>query len=430
MSTFSPIKKLDVFRHLSDASEIFVGQLAQGSQGVYFQYSDDYLARYHNLSPFTLAFNSSLIEAPKYPHMGLHGLFSDSLPDGWGLLLMDRIFRQQDIQPLQITAMDRLAYVGDTGIGALSYRPVISWKQTEKARIDLSELGKQATQLFDGDADLVLTALANAGSSGGARPKALIYIDPRSKHKVSTLAQEGLEPWLIKFTSENLLLGHDEGLCEAAYLNMAKMAGIKVPEWQLFTPNKEKASKQNRARAWLAMKRFDCSPSGGRYHSQSLCALLDADFRQPSLDYEDNIKASQLLCNSPAAGQQQFTRAVFNLFASNQDDHTKNWSFLMDDSGQWQPSPFYDVTFSPNPYHQHMMSYAGYGSQPALKAMQKLAAQANFSNWKKAQDEIIKVLDALSHWEEIATELDVKPAIIKMISKQLDKVYQQNKGLL
>ena len=124
MNAFTPIKKLDVFRRLSDASEVLVGQLAQNKQGVYFQYSDTYLSKYQNLSPYALAFNNTLAKAPNQPHMGLHGLFADSLPDGWGLLLMDRVFRQQDIQPQQLTAMDRLAYVGDSGIGALVHYPI------------------------------------------------------------------------------------------------------------------------------------------------------------------------------------------------------------------------------------------------------------------------------------------------------------------
>ena len=427
MSIFSPIKKLDIFRSLSDGNEVMVGQLAQNQQGVYFQYDENYLNAYQSLSPFTLPFSNALAKAPNQPHQGLHGLFADSLPDGWGLLLMDRVFRQQNIQPQQLTAMDRLAYVGNTGIGALSYRPTVDWKQKEEPWIDITKLGKHAIQLFDGDAELVLTALANAGSSGGARPKALIYTDPKT-NKSSTRPKKELEPWLIKFTSQNLMLGHDEGLCEAAYLTMAKQAGIDVPQWQLLKP--AQTNKKNDPKAWLAMKRFDCTDSGGRYHTQSLCGLLDADFRQPSLDYEDCIKASQTLCNSPAVGQQQFIRAMFNLFADNQDDHTKNWSFLMDDNGQWRPAPFYDVTFSPNPHHQHMMAYAGFGTQPPVKAIQQLAAQANFSSWKKAQDEINKVLEALSTWESVTKELEVKPSIIKMISKQLDEVYRGNKALI
>ena len=427
MTNFQPVQKLAVYRRLNTGKEVLVGELAQNQQAVYFQYDADYLASYHSLSPFKLPFSNELNQAPATPHQGLHGLFADSLPDGWGLLLMDRVFRQQNIPPQQITAMDRLAYIGDTGIGALSYRPVIDWKAKNDAWVDLATLGKQATQLFDGEADTILTALANAGGSGGARPKALIYIDPEQKEQISTLPKAGLQPWLIKFTSQNLLLKHDEGLCEAAYLTMAKNAGIDVAEWQLFTP-----PASSKAKAWLAMKRFDCTGKNntGRYHTHSLCGLLDADFRQPSMDYEDLIKASQVLCNSPAVGQQQFTRAMFNLFANNQDDHTKNWSFLMDDTGQWQPSPSYDTTFSPSPYNQHMTSYAGYGKQPPIKAIQKLARQANIPHWKDAQMIINQVLDALSQWESIAKELGVAGDMVRLISKQLDDVYRENKGLI
>jgi len=429
MKAFTPVSKLAVYRRMGNGSEVLVGQLAQNKQAVYFQYDDDYLADFHSLSPFHLDFTKTLNQAPRHPHQGLHGVFGDSLPDGWGLLLMDRVFRQQGIPIQQITAMDRLAYMGCMGMGALSYRPVLDWKNTESdAWVNLSLLGQQATQLFDGDTESVLAALANAGGSGGARPKALIYLDQKQTDQVSTLSQGSLQPWLIKFTSENLLLGHDEGLCEAAYLTLAKTAGIHVPEWKLLT-----APSSSHAKALLAMKRFDCPTNqnaSARYHTHSLCGLLDADFRQPSMDYEDLIKASQILCERPAVGQQQFTRAIFNLFADNQDDHTKNWSFIMDDKGEWQIAPFYDVTFSPTQHKQHMMAYAGYGQQPSLKAIQKLAAQANFSHWKAAQDTIKQVLDALSVWEKTAKYLEVSPAIIKLIAKQLDAVYQDNKSLI
>ena len=437
MNTFTSINKLDVYRRLSNGDEVLVGKMAQNKQGVFFQYDDDYLSNYYSLSPFTLDFSNKLSQAPKQPHLGLQGVFADSLPDGWGLLLMDRVFRQQGIQPQQVTAMDRLAYIGNSGIGALSYRPVLDWKSSSNDQwIELASLGEQATQLFDGDANEVLLALANAGGSGGARPKALIYIDSaddfQQNSQISTLPQDHLQPWLIKFTSQHLLLGHDEGLCEAAYLSMAKNAGIDVPEWRLFDAPVD-VPEHTDAKAWLAMKRFDCSmdndkKSQGRYHTHTLCGLLDADFRQPSMDYEDLIKASQVLCNSPAVGQQQFTRAMFNLFAANQDDHTKNWSFLQGDNGQWSLAPFYDVTFSPTPHNQHTMSYAGYGQEPTVKAIQQLAAQANYS-WKDAQNEITKVVESLSRWEETAKDLGVSHKIIKLVSKQLDKTYQLNKKL-
>ena len=239
----------------------------------------------------------------------------------------------------------------------------------------------------------------------------------------STTPQSGLQPWLIKFTSQNLLLGHDEGRCEAAFLSIACNAGIHVSSWQLI----ETAE----ARAWLALRRFDCNPAhpAGRYHVHSLCGLLDADFRQPSIDYEDLIKASQILCQSPAIGQVQFVRAIFNLFACNQDDHSKNWSFILSDQGKWQPSPFFDITFSPTPNNEHTTAFMGYGCQPPLKAVQQLAQQANFSSWNQAKDEINRIADALSQWSEIAAGLGISPKIQKMISTQLNKTWQENKHL-
>ena len=424
MTEFQSTRQLNVYRRLSNGEKVLAGQLAQNKQGIFFQYDSDYLSHYHSLSPFHLPFNHTLNLAPLTPHQGLHGVFADSLPDGWGLMLMDRIFRHHHIQPHQLTPMDRLAYIGERGMGALSYAPGSEYSETTQNTLsDLADLGQQATQLFDGQTDEVLTALANAGGSGGARPKALIFFDPKKPDQVATTPQSGLQPWLIKFTSQNLLLGHDEGRCEAAFLSIACNAGIHVSSWQLI----ETAE----ARAWLALRRFDCNPAhhAGRYHVHSLCGLLDADFRQPSIDYEDLIKASQILCQSPAIGQVQFVRAIFNLFACNQDDHSKNWSFILSDQGKWQPSPFFDITFSPTPNNEHTTAFMGYGCQPPLKAVQQLAQQANFSSWNQAKDEIIRIADALSQWSEIAAGLGISPKIQKMISTQLNKTWQENKHL-
>ncbi len=163
---------------------------------------------------------------------------------------------------------------------------------------------------------------------------------------------------------------------------------------------------------------------------QTLCGLLDADFRQPSMDYEYLIKGSQILCQSPAIGRIQFMRAMFNLFAVNQDDHTKNWSFLMSDNGQWQPSPMYDVTFSLKPYNEHAMAFGGCGSKAPLKIVQKLASYANYGSWKDAQKDLQLICDVLSGWSDRGKELGVKPTRIKEIGSRLNEIYQDNKGLL
>ncbi|MFK0572881.1 type II toxin-antitoxin system HipA family toxin [Endozoicomonas sp.] len=429
------VHTLEVCRTLSDGSSVTVGNLAQNRQGVYFQYREGYLDRYNNLSPFNLSFDASLQLAPKTPHNGLHGAFSDSLPDGWGLLLMDRVFRQAGIMPSQITAMDRLSFVGRRGMGALYYQPASGLLHNEQSeQLTVAELGLQAQAVFDGQTSDILQALVNAGSSGGARPKAQLYLKEESVSFCSpifcsTSRVKGSDAYLVKFTSSQLPLGHQEGLCEATYLSMAAQAGIEVPCWQLVDAPERSGAKQ-----WLALKRFDTvsnsDGSEGRLHLHSASGLLDADYRMPGLDYETLIKVSSMLCKSPAAGQAMFRRMLFNLFALNQDDHSKNWAFLQHDDGQWQLAPFYDVTFSPSPYGEHATAFAGYGKQPGLQTMQKLAGLANFASWKQAQQVVAEVVAAIQSFDDTARELQVDQATRKLISKQLNDVYLENKRLL
>jgi serine/threonine-protein kinase HipA len=424
--SFKPVQKLEVSRTLSTGLKVPVGTLAQNRQGVYFQYHPGYLQNFGNLSPFTLRATHELQTAPKSPHAGLHGVFADSLPDGWGLLLQNRVFRQHGILQAQVTAMDRLAFVAKTAMGALSYAPKSDYTESVNDATSLDQLGLQAQALFDGQTDEVLAALIAAGSSGGARPKAQIYFAPEQIKTCRTQPEPGDEAWLVKFTSANLALGHEEGLCEAVYLSLAERANLKPPQWQLLD-----APQQSGASHWLALKRFDVLDSNcGRLHMHTACGLLDADFRCPSLDYEDLIKASRTLCKSPAVGQLQFRRAMFNLFACNQDDHSKNWAFLQDDSGNWQAAPFYDITYSPHPFGEQSTSFAGFGKKPPLKAIQKLATAAGFANWQSAQDVIKEVVDSISHFKQVSLRLDVSGETIQLIEKQLSQTWQDNKHLL
>ena len=418
--TFKPVRKLTVTRTLATGQAVTVGVLAQNRQGVFFQYDADYLGRFGNLSPFGLKATTELQLAPKRPHSGLHGLFGDSLPDGWGSLLQDRVFRQHGILPAQITAMDRLAFVGASGMGALSFSPTSEYQLASTGDIDLAKLGLEAQAFFDGQTEEVLADLVAAGSSGGARPKAQFYISPDEPDRCRTVARPGDEAWLVKFTSRNLPLGHEEGLCEAVYLHLAGKLGLEPPEWRLF-----EAPEQSGARAWLGVKRFDWishPQKAGRLHMHSACGLLDADFRTPSLDYEDLIKASRHLCRSPAVGKLQFRRAMFNLFACNQDDHSKNWAFLQDDAGDWVPAPFYDVTFSPHPYQEHATAYAGFGKNPPLKAIQGLAARAGYAKWELARKDIDGIVDALADFAAVARDFGVDRGTAELIGRQLDEL--------
>lgn len=445
---FKPVQKLAVSRTLSTGAEVPVGTLAQNRQGVFFQYDAEYLARFGNLSPFTLDASTALQAAPKTPHGGIHGVFADSLPDGWGLLLQDRIFLRHGILPAQLTAMDRLAFVGAQGMGALTFSPLSEYKPQHPEEVDLATLGLAAQSLFDttlsedldGKAPDVLATLVAVGSSGGARPKAQIFIGPENPLQCRTQAGPGDEAWLVKFTSAKLALGHEEGLCEAVYLHMAEQANLHPPPWQLIP-----APERSGAIAWLAVKRFDYMsiepeartyrPGGnrkmpGRLHMHSACGLLDADFRMPSLDYVDLIKASRQLCKAPSVGRLQFRRAVFNLFAANQDDHSKNWSFLQDDDGTWQVAPFYDATFSPHPFNEHATAFGGYGKQPPLKTMQKMAAHAGFASWKEAQQSIHEVVDVISGFTAVARSQGIKKSTIEAIQKTLEQRREENRVLI
>ncbi|MEM5548887.1 HipA domain-containing protein [Pseudoalteromonas fuliginea] len=273
-------------------------------------------------------------------------------------------------------------------------------------------MGQQAQAIFDGQTEEVLSALVAAGSSGGARPKAQIYFPDNNIQECRTKPKTGDDAWLIKFTSKNLALGHEKGLCEAVYLDLAEQARLNPPQ-RLLVPAPEGIG----AKQWLALKRFDrfklTGDKMGCKHMHSACGLLDADFRTLTLDYEDLIKASRVLCKSPAAGQLQFRRAMFNLFSCKQDDHSKKWAFLQKDSGEWDLAPFYDVTFSPHPFNEHATSFAGFGKNPPLKAIQKLASAAGYANWKQVQVQvqvqviISEIAEIILNFKYTAKTLDV-----------------------
>ncbi|MYJ73559.1 MAG: HipA domain-containing protein, partial [Gammaproteobacteria bacterium] len=324
-----------------------------------------------------------------------------------------------------------LAYVGDRGFGALEYSPGAEQPKSPEAHLDIWKTGEQARAVFDTEREDVPNALAFGASSGGTRPKIALYLPADGDPSQARLhPATGHEAWLVKFTSASLPLGREEGLCEAAYLAMAEQAGIETPEWRLLQVPPSSTTRTGPAIAWLALKRFDCSPRGGRFHMHSLAGLLDADFRAPTMDYEDLIKASQALCASAAVGQSQFTRAVFNLLVANQDDHTRNWAFLQSDDGNWQPAPFYDVTFSPSPHGEHTTAFLGHGATPPLDAMRRLAAQANFADWRQAREVVDRVVDAISRWDALAANLGVTRETRRLIERRLREVRTSNKALL
>lgn len=404
--------KLVVKRTLSDGSKIRVGVLAENRNGTFFQYDQSYLNNHNSsLSPFALNSTSILQKAPKEPHYGIHGVFADSLPDGWGLYLMDRVFRLNGQNPKLITALERLAYVGERCFGALSYEPEISFNKASNADIDIITLGKEAVREFEGTESHLIQHLMNSGGSGGARPKinATLLADGRYSTRPEAIGDK----LIVKLTSEKFDLKHAESLVEYVYMQMARRLDIQVADFKLVDAGD--------GQFWLQQKRFDCSEHG-RYHMISACGLLDASFREPSLDYVDLVKATRLLCNVSEA-QKLVKRALFNYLTVNQDDHSKNFAFLADDGDKWKLAPCYDIVYSPSPYDEHMTSFNGNGALP-LQALELMAGQAGYSSAKPLKNMFEEIYAETRHFKNEALNLGVSKQLATTIDKHMTEKWK------
>ncbi|ANE75336.1 type II toxin-antitoxin system HipA family toxin [Dickeya solani] len=407
---------LDVIRRLSDGRDDRVGQLAENRQGVYFQYDADYLASHtSSLGPFNLAFNNQLQAAPRQLHYGLHGIFGDSLPDGWGLYLMDRFFRQQGYNPARITALERLAFIGHRGPGALRYEPAMSRPDgVGEEAIELIQLGHAAVEEFEGTESSLIAHLMNAGGSGGARPK--LSVTKKPDGTFTTRQDTAGDKLLVKLTSEKFALQHAESQIEYLYMKIARQAGIDVADFELLPVGE--------GRYWLQQSRFDCVGETGRLHMVSASGLLDASFRAPSLDYVDLIKATRLLCGVTEA-RKLLHRALFNYLLVNQDDHAKNFSFLADDRDNWRLSPFYDVVYSPSPQGEHMTAFNGHGSRITLSTMEQLAGQAGLSKAKAVLDMADELYDVAKGFHREASHFNLPAPLITTIQREIDSKWRQ-----
>lgn len=305
---------------------VVVGQLALYQGKLYFEYDPGFLHTGLELSPFSLPLKAGAVSAESTPWGGLFGLFNDSLPDGWGLLLMDRHLRSQGVETRYLTPLDRLAYMGNRTMGALTYEPARD-VDTEAFEIDLGLMASSAINIYQGRSSKLLSQIAQAGGSpAGARPKVLVHLSGDRMISGEAESPQGFEPWIIKFFSDN---DHpDAGRIEYAYSLMAQDAGIDMPETRLFH--------DDNGRVWFGIKRFD-REGQQRIHMHTLGGLLNADFRLPSLDYIDVLRATQTLTRNATDVERAFVVMVFNVLAHNRDDHSKNFSFLMDEKGDWLP---------------------------------------------------------------------------------------------
>ncbi|SFJ03790.1 serine/threonine-protein kinase HipA [Kaistella treverensis] len=398
---------------LNFSSEIqSVGRLAERNGIIYFEYDEEFSQKGVEISPFKLPLRNGVVELPSDPFEGLAGVFSDSLPDGWGRLLFDRMMRSQGISPSEISSLDRLAYVGLNGMGALVYEPDSS-PPTIQEFIDLDHLATQTEKILEGASGEIITKLlALNGSSAGARPKALIGVDQDRKNISYGVNQlnDGFEHWLVKFP--NSQDGTDSGAIEYVYALMAKEAGLYFPDVHLFSSQK--------GNGFFGVKRFD-RQENKRFHMHTVSGLIHSNFRFPSLDYEDLFSLTMALTKDIREVEKMFRLAVFNVMAHNRDDHAKNFSFLMNEFGEWKLSPAYDLTFSNGPGGEQSTMVVGEGKNITIKHLVKLGLDAKIS--KEFIDQIIEqTRNAVSKWTFLANEYGISKSNIELINRVITKL--------
>lgn len=341
-----------------------VGRLALSpDRRCLFEYDAGWISTGFSLSPFYLPLKSGLFTARAEPFGGLFGVFNDSLPDGWGKLLIDPWLISKGIKPVTLSVLDRLSLVGSGGMGALTYLPAQNDLSSEAIH-PISFYADEVQKILNDDYTGSLEELVNkAGSSGGARPKVMVSIN----------GQE----WLIKFRASSDPV--NVGLIEYEYSLLAKKCGIEMAETHLFEDK------------YFGVRRFD-REEGKRIHMHSAAGLLYASHRLPSMDYTDLLKATLILTRDINEAEKIFRLMIFNVLIGNKDDHAKIFSFVYP-NGHWQVSPAYDLLPSEGFNGNHTTTVNGSGKPSLSDCME--AAKAVAFPLKTADRVIREVKEAL-----------------------------------
>ncbi|RQR65551.1 type II toxin-antitoxin system HipA family toxin [Burkholderia sp. Bp9125] len=364
-------------------------------------------------------------DLPEPTYKRLPAMLSDALPDDFGNALIDAYMAKKGIPSADVTPLDRLAYMGNRAMGALTFKPTrgpATQKPTALALGALVEEARRAVQGHvddDGHADAALRSIIEVGTSaGGARAKAVIALNPVTKEIRSGQldAPEGFEHWLLKFDGmgKDRELGPSQayGRIEYAYHLMARAAGIDMMDCELLPEN---------GRSHFMTKRFDREGQSGRHHMQTLCAMDHLDYKKKGVNAYAQLFTVIRQLNLPYAAQEEaFRRMVFNVMGRNCDDHTKNFSFrLRQGTTTWELAPAYDVTFAHNPEgewtSQHLMSVNG-KFKDFVEA--DLHAEAERFAIGTAGEVIEQVRNAIKNWRQFAHEANVPEEETVNIQKQ------------
>lgn len=394
-----------------------------------FEYAPRFLTSGIDLAPLAMPLARGgeafvFTDLPELTYKRLPAMLADALPDDFGNSLIDAWMASKGVSKSAITALDRLAYMGKRGMGALEFRPARGPNAASHTAIKLSLLVDSARRAVLGEIDsehhtrAALAQIIQVGTSaGGARAKAAIAWNPSSDEiRAGQFAiEEGFEHWLLKFDGmgrdRELGATQDYGRIEYAYSLMAKAAGIAMNPCRLLEEN---------GRAHFMTRRFD-RDGNHKHHLQTLCAMAHLDYRQKAThDYNQLFLTINQLRLGRTALEEAFRRMVFNVMAANCDDHSKNFSFLLRQGGAWELAPAYDVTHAYNPKgewtYQHLMSVNGKFSTIARADCLAVADRFGIG---PAPRLIGQVAEAVRQWPRFAGEAGVNDAEIQRIAALL-----------
>ncbi len=409
------MKKLEV-RFMTDNSNFFsLGKLIEVNSKIYFEYDKDFIKTGFELSPFFLPLKEGTFEHKDFDFGPIWGLFDDSLPDGWGLLLLDRYFRKQGHFFSNLNPLEKLAYLGSKTMGSLTYFPPSEEEKNYDSILNLQQLSENANEIISGSEKEILPLLLKAGGSpGGARPKIVTGFNLKTGILISgeDSLPSDFEHWLIKFNSKEDSV-HSAKI-EFAYSMLAVKAGINLPETRLFDGLEPKC--------FFGIKRFDRKQNNQRLHIHTFGNLIHSNFRIPTADYNDLLKVTKILTKNHQAVEEMFRRMVFNIFTNNRDDHVKNFSFIYDHSNlSWNVSPAYDLTFSEGPAGEHSMTINGKGKNITQENVFAVASKAGITD-KRASLIIDQVKNALEKWKNVAEIAEIP----QTTAIELKKIFNKN----
>ena len=408
-----------------------LGQLADLNGKLLFEYSPEAVRRGLQFSPLHAPLPRpgaapAAFTGPAH-FQGLPGFIADALPDGWGMLLMDRALRKAGRDPRAISVLERLAIIGGSAIGALAFEPADALHAEQAGVVRIARLAREVQEVLrDADdrssSEQLLRLLALGGSPQGARPKALLRWQRNADRFFPDIAgPAGSEPWLLKFPGQ----GEHAEVCaiETLYARIARHGGIDMPEVHHFSLSGGQAA--------FGVRRFDRRASAGgakeqelRVPVQSLAALLHADHRLPALDYDSLLLATTRLTGDYRETLKAFERCVFNVLTHNRDDHAKNFAFQMDAQGRWRLAPAFDLVFSQGPGGEHSTSVAGEGAVPGRADLLQVARRGGVKE-KDAQACIEHWREALAAQPELLNDLPIRRATSLYMRSALNVVWSK-----